>query len=50
MELDLERGVVRNVTKAKEYAVEPLPEFVMEIVRAGGLVPWVAARHGKKAS
>ena len=50
VELDLERGVVRNVTKAKEYAVEPLPEFVMEIVRAGGLVPWVAARHGKKAS
>lgn len=50
VELDLERGIVRNVTKGKEYAAEPLPEFVMEIVRAGGLVPWVAARYGKKAS
>jgi 3-isopropylmalate/(R)-2-methylmalate dehydratase small subunit len=50
VELDLERGIVRNVTKGKEYAAEPLPEFVMEIVRAGGLVPWVAARYGRKAS
>jgi 3-isopropylmalate/(R)-2-methylmalate dehydratase small subunit len=50
VELDLERGVVCNATKGKEFAVEPLPEFVMEIVRAGGLVPWVAARHGKVAS
>jgi 3-isopropylmalate/(R)-2-methylmalate dehydratase small subunit len=50
VELDLERGIVRNVTKGKEYTAEPLPDFVMEIVRAGGLVPWVAARYGSKAS
>ena len=49
VELDLEKGVVRNVTKGRGFPVEPLPGFVMEIVRAGGLVPWVAARHGKVA-
>ena len=42
--VDIERGVVRNVTKGGEYAVDPLPEFVMDIVRAGGLVGWVRAR------
>jgi 3-isopropylmalate/(R)-2-methylmalate dehydratase small subunit len=49
-QLDLERGAVRNITKGEEFAAEPLPDFVMEIVRAGGLVPWVAARYGTKAS
>jgi 3-isopropylmalate/(R)-2-methylmalate dehydratase small subunit len=50
VELELGLGVVRNLTKAQEFEAEPLPEFVMDIVRAGGLVPWVAARHGSKAS
>jgi 3-isopropylmalate/(R)-2-methylmalate dehydratase small subunit len=28
------------------FAADPLPDFVMDIVRAGGLVPWVRARVG----
>jgi 3-isopropylmalate/(R)-2-methylmalate dehydratase small subunit len=44
VEVDLERGVVVNVTKGREYQAEPLPEFVMDIVRAGGLVGWVKQR------
>ena len=45
--VDLEAGTVRNATTGKEYSVEPLPEFVMEIVRAGGLVGWVRQRAGR---
>ncbi len=44
VEVDLEHGVVVNVTRGQEYQAEPLPEFVMDIVRAGGLVGWVKQR------
>lgn len=44
LEIDLDGGTVRNLTKGEEFAAEPLPAFVMEIVRAGGLVGWVRRR------
>lgn len=49
IELDVPRAVVRNITKGLEFDAEPLPEFVMEIVRNGGLVNWVRARGGVHA-
>ena len=42
--VDLDAGTVHNVTKGMDHAVEALPEFVMDIVRAGGLVGWVRQR------
>jgi len=39
-------GLVRNETRGLEWRGEPLPEFVMAIVRAGGLVQWVKLRAG----
>jgi len=44
IEVDLAGGKVRDVTQDLTFAAEPLPEFVMGLVRAGGLVPWVRAR------
>ena len=44
--VDLNGATVRNVTKSREYPIEPLPSFVMDIVRAGGLVGWVRQRSG----
>lgn len=44
--VDLDGGFVVNHSKNERFAAEPLPEFVMDIVRAGGLVPWVRARVG----
>jgi 3-isopropylmalate/(R)-2-methylmalate dehydratase small subunit len=49
IEVDVERGVVHNTTKGLTFDAEPLPEFVMDIVRTGGLVNWVRARHGATA-
>jgi 3-isopropylmalate/(R)-2-methylmalate dehydratase small subunit len=46
IEVDITAGVVRNRTKEVSFASDPIPEFVMEIVRAGGLVNWVRERHG----
>jgi 3-isopropylmalate/(R)-2-methylmalate dehydratase small subunit len=39
-------SIVRNVTRGLEFHAEPLPPFVVEIGRAGGLIPWVRARVG----
>ena len=44
LEVDLEDGVIRNVTKGDEYRAEAFPEFMTELVRMGGLVPWVRKR------
>lgn len=43
--IDLRVGRLRNVTQAKEYEFEPLPEFLLEMVRAGGLVPHYQAQN-----
>lgn len=43
LEIDPERGTVRNVTRDATFETEPLPDFVAGIVAAGGLVEWVRA-------
>ena len=47
-QVDLETGLVENTTKGKRYQATPLPEFMQEILDAGGLMPWVARRLSKK--
>jgi 3-isopropylmalate/(R)-2-methylmalate dehydratase small subunit len=48
--IDVAAGIVRNETKDLEFTAEPLPDFVMQIVRAGGLVEWVKVRNQKGAA
>jgi 3-isopropylmalate/(R)-2-methylmalate dehydratase small subunit len=40
--VDLEAGVVENVTRGLRHPATPLPPFMKEILDAGGLMPWVA--------
>lgn len=40
VEIDLEMGQVRNQTTGQVYQAEPYPPFMMEIIRAGGLVAY----------
>ncbi len=42
--VDLGEGRIENVTRGTSFEGEPLPEFVTDIVMAGGLVPYVRAR------
>lgn len=44
--VDIATARVTNATKGLAFQGEPLPDFVMEIVRRGGLVPWVRAARG----
>ena len=40
LEIDLEGGRIRNQTTGVTAEAEPYPPFMMEIIQAGGLVPY----------
>jgi 3-isopropylmalate dehydratase small subunit len=44
LEVDLEAGVIRDLTRGDEYRADAFPEFMTELMRMGGLVPWVRQR------
>lgn len=47
IEIDVEKGIVRNLTKGEEYKVKPLPDFLQEIIRKGGLIESLKERVKK---
>jgi 3-isopropylmalate/(R)-2-methylmalate dehydratase small subunit len=42
--VDMDRGLLRNETKGKEYRFTPIPPFMQELVAAGGLLNYIAKR------
>jgi len=46
--VDLEAGVVEDVTRGETYPVEPFPPFMQELIEAGGLIPYVKERVAKQ--
>ena len=42
--VDLVRGRVHNLTQHSEHNCEPVPEFLQDVLRAGGLIPHLQAR------
>ena len=38
VKVDMEKGEVINITQAKTYKFSPIPEFMQELVDAGGLI------------
>jgi 3-isopropylmalate/(R)-2-methylmalate dehydratase small subunit len=50
IEVDLEKGAIKNLTTGKQFTAKPYPEFMSELVRAGGLIEYtkqrLAARKG----
>jgi 3-isopropylmalate/(R)-2-methylmalate dehydratase small subunit len=45
LELKLEEGVIRNLTKRTEIKTVPMPEVMLLILREGGLLPYIK-KHG----
>ena len=45
--VDLEKGVIVNETKGLEFKITPVPEFMMELLKDGGLVPHVRKKLKK---
>ena len=38
--VDFTKGIVKNISKGKEYKVNPFPEFIKKIIDAGGLMAY----------
>lgn len=47
LEVDPATGVIRNLTKGKEFRAEPFPPFMVKLIEAGGLIPFVLKEAGK---
>ena len=48
VKVEVQTGWVKNLRTGKTFRAEPLPEFMMEIVRAGGLIPYLKKRGLKE--
>ncbi|MAG08089.1 3-isopropylmalate dehydratase [Candidatus Woesearchaeota archaeon] len=48
IEVDLEKGVIKNISKNLSFKTEPLPKFVMKIVDEGGIVEFLKKHDFKE--
>jgi len=44
IEIDADKGRIRNITKGEEYAAKAIPPFMQELISAGGLIEWTRKR------
>jgi 3-isopropylmalate/(R)-2-methylmalate dehydratase small subunit len=44
LRVDLEKGLIENLTTGNKYQASPFPEFMREIISLGGLVEYVKKR------
>jgi 3-isopropylmalate/(R)-2-methylmalate dehydratase small subunit len=44
LEIDLKKGIIKNVTQNKIYYTQSYPPFMQELIKSGGLIPWVRKR------
>ena len=47
VEVDLEKGTIKNVSTGKTFTAKPYPEFMSELIAAGGLVEYTKKRLAK---
>jgi 3-isopropylmalate/(R)-2-methylmalate dehydratase small subunit len=50
LEVDLESGIIRNLTRGKEYKATKFPEELQAILRAGGLMEYAKEKLSKNVS
>lgn len=48
MDIDLAKGVIRNLSKSKSYNVPPFPGIIQEIINSGGMVEFAKKRIAEK--
>jgi 3-isopropylmalate/(R)-2-methylmalate dehydratase small subunit len=44
LEVNLEKGIIKNVTTGKQFLSKPYPQFMSELVKAGGLIEFTKQR------
>ena len=40
IEIDADKGLIRNITSGELYKANPIPPFMQELIASGGLVEW----------
>jgi len=44
LEVDLAKGIIKNLTNNRIYKTQSFPEFLQGIIKAGGLINWIKRR------
>ena len=47
IEMDQAREIIRNLSRNIEIPFQPLPELMMKILQAGGIIPFLESPEGK---
>ena len=47
LEVDFGKNEVRNLTTGKAFPFKPIPEFMQQLLEAGGLMPYLKQQHKK---
>ncbi|RJO65517.1 MAG: 3-isopropylmalate dehydratase small subunit [Candidatus Omnitrophota bacterium] len=47
LEIDLARGIIKNLSQDKRYQTQPFPPFLQEIVAGGGLMQYIKKRYNR---
>lgn len=48
VEIDADLGKIKNLTKNEEYTANKIPQFMQELINAGGLIEWTKKRLKEK--
>jgi len=49
VKVDLKGGTVRNVSTGKVFKADPFPDFILEIIKDGGLIPYLRRKGALKS-
>jgi 3-isopropylmalate/(R)-2-methylmalate dehydratase small subunit len=47
IQVDFNSGIIKNITKNRAYTAQPFPEFMMEIIKAEGLINYIVKEARK---
>ncbi len=50
VEVDAESGIIKDLTTGKTYRCQPIPPFMQELLKDGGLIPHIKKRFQTEAS
>ena len=42
--IDLDNGIIKNLTSKKEYKFAPIPPFMQELLKTGGLINYAKSK------
>jgi 3-isopropylmalate/(R)-2-methylmalate dehydratase small subunit len=48
LEIDLKKGIIKNLSKEQEYNTQPFPDFLQELVKKGGLMNYIKEKKCTK--